>query len=161
VNSLTKEEIKETVTVHEILSKYGYKPNRRGFYNCPFHLEKTASAKIKGKYLHCFGCGGTWDVFDITMELDQCDFHTAFELLGGTEKPSFTATVKANKRRREREQRIEEEHNDKAELRQIRDSITAYRNIIAEAEPLSDLWTYCKNKLQYQLYLLDLHIEKR
>ena len=43
---MTKEEIKQSVKMSEILSRYGLKPNRAGFICCPFHKEKSASCKI-------------------------------------------------------------------------------------------------------------------
>ena len=101
------------------------------------------------------------NIFDITMHLNHCGFRTAFELLGGTEKPSYRATVLANKAKREREQRIVEERKKKAELERIATLITAYRNIIYEENRMSELYAYCYNKLQYQLYLLESMAEKR
>lgn len=52
--------IKERVSTPELFSFYGFKRNRGGFINCPFHEEKTGSMKVydgTGGY-HCFGgCG--------------------------------------------------------------------------------------------------------
>ena len=38
---MTKGEIKQSVKMPEILSRYGLRPNRAGFICCPFHKEKS------------------------------------------------------------------------------------------------------------------------
>ena len=160
MNNLTKEEIKAITTVQEVLQRFGVEVKRgrcRGF--C--HGGKDLNVKVSDGFYFCYVCNKGMDIFDITMELNHCDFHTAFELLGGTEKPSFTTTIKANKARREREQRVLKERRNKAELGQITSYITAYRNIMQEENRMSELYAYCYNKLQYQLYLLELQTEKR
>lgn len=154
-----KEELKATISIPSILNQYGVSM-KRGRCRSICHNDPNYTAKISDSLYFCFVCNKAMDIFDITMHFNNCDFWTAFELLGGTEKPSFTATIKANKARRERERRIASERKKKAELRQIYNYITAYRNIIAESEPLSDIWCYCQNKLQYQLYLLEFKTEK-
>lgn len=158
-----KEELKIEHTVPEILNQYGVQV-KRGRCKAICHesrMQNAQNAKVSDGLYYCFPCDKTMDIFDITMHFNHCDFWTAFELLGGTEKPSFTTVVKANQSKIEREQKIVLERKKKAESKQIRDYITAYRNIIADETPFSDLWSYCQNKLQYQLYLLELQTEKR
>lgn len=157
---MTKDEIKAITTVPEVLREYGI-AIKRGRCRAICHDDPNYTAKISDSLYYCFVCNKSMDVFDLAMHFNNCDFKTAFELLGGTEKPSFTATVKANLARKERGQRIARERENKAELRKIQNYITAYRNIIAKSEPLSFIWCYCQNKLQYQIYLLDYYNEKR
>lgn len=160
MNSLTRDEIKATTTVPQVLQQYGIEVKRgrcKGF--C--HDGKDLNVKVTNDFYYCYVCGKGMDIFDITMELNHCDFRTAFELLGGTEKPSFRAIVKADKARKEREDIIAKESRERSVMANIRGFITAYRNIIASEIPFSDSYCYCQNKLQYQLYLLDLQIEKR
>nr|WP_308743096.1 hypothetical protein [uncultured Anaerocolumna sp.] len=155
-----KEELRLTTSVPSILNRYGVKIkwNRcRGF--C--HDGKDLNMKVFETGCHCFVCGESMDIFDIVQHFENCDFWTAFELLGGTEKPSFTARVKANKAKRERSQKIVKEREEKAKLRQIQSMITAYRSVIASSKPFSYIWCYCQNKLQYQIYLLEYYTEKR
>ena len=155
-----KEELRLTTSVPSILNRYGVKIkwNRcRGF--C--HDGKDLNMKVFETGCHCFVCGESMDIFDIVQHFENCDFWTAFELLGGTEKPSFTARVKANKAKRERSQKIAKEREEKAKLRQIQSMVTAYRGVIASSEPFSYIWCYCQNKLQYQIYLLEYYTEKR
>ena len=84
---MTKEEIKEHISMRDVLARYGYHPNRAGFINCPFHKgDRSASLKIYDKDFHCFGCGAHGDIFSFVMLIDQCDFKTAYYNLGGTYK---------------------------------------------------------------------------
>ena len=70
--------IRDTVTMEEILSLYGYH-TRRGFMCCPFHGEREPSLKVYPKTggWHCFGCGKGGSVVDFVMEHEGCDFRTA------------------------------------------------------------------------------------
>lgn len=156
---MTKDEIKATLTVRDVLGRNGIKVSRNGFVSCPFHAEKTASMKIYPDSFYCFGCGVSGDIFDMEMQLNGCNFRTAFELLGGGEKPSWRAMVTAKKARRVR-QAAEQESREKAlRIRKIQLYLTAYRNLIAREEPFSDLWCEYMNKLQYQEYLLEIVLE--
>ena len=71
--------IRDTVSMDQILSLYGYHTKRGGFMICPFHGDTDASLKIyKGTGgWHCFGCGKGGSVVDFVMEHENCDFRTA------------------------------------------------------------------------------------
>ena len=73
------ETIKETVSMDQILSLYGYRVKHGGFMPCPFHGEKNASLRVyKGTGgWHCFGCGRGGSVIDFVMEQEGCDFRVA------------------------------------------------------------------------------------
>ena len=83
---MTTDEIKQSVSMHEVVERYGYHPNRAGFISCPFHKEKTASMKIYKDSFHCFGCGKYGDVLSFVMGMENCDFKTAYKALGGSYK---------------------------------------------------------------------------
>jgi DNA primase len=148
------EQIKITTTVPDVLRSYGVDV-KRGRCKAICHDGYNYTAKVTNETYYCFKCNESMDIFDITMHFNHCDFNTAFELLGGAEKPSFTTWVKANKAKRERDQRIAEEMKKKAQMRKIHRLITAYRIILGTELPMSDLYVYCYNKLQYQIYLLE------
>lgn len=57
------QEVKERISMMEIVTGYGLNVNRSGFCNCPFHNEKTPSMKIYEKGFKCFGCGEGGDMF--------------------------------------------------------------------------------------------------
>jgi hypothetical protein len=149
-----KEYLRSTVTMTEVLNRFGItvKHHRcKGF--C--HNGKDYNMKVFRTGCHCFVCGKSFDIFDATMLLSNCEFWTAFELLGGTEKQSFTAQRKAKTALRERQRRIVETEKEKNELHRIQMYITAYRELIASSEPFSDLWCECINQLQLELYHLE------
>lgn len=155
---MTKDEIKAITTVPDVLRRYGTEV-KRGRCKPICHSTSGYNAKVTDGLYYCFVCNRTMDIFDITMELNHCDFRTAFELLGGSEKPSFKATILADKARREREQRLADELNKKARMSHISNLITAYRSIMEEENRMSDLYAYCLHKCQYQIYLLEFYTE--
>lgn len=59
--------VKSSVTALEAAEHYGIKI-RRGMCLCPFHKEKTPSAKVDERF-HCFGCGADYSVVDFTANL--------------------------------------------------------------------------------------------
>lgn len=157
---MTSDEIKVIVSMAEVIGKYGIRINRKGFINCPFHNEKTASMKIYKDSYYCFGCGATGDIFTFVQDYENLTFQEALESLGGSEKTSFTTSRKAKSAVRERDQRIAWQRKEELRMRGIRMYITAYRQIIRTEEPYSDLWCYAQDKLPYQLYLLELYSER-
>lgn len=52
---------------------YGLNINRSGMCLCPFHNERTPSAKIYPDALHCFGCGTHVDVIGFTQKMFALD----------------------------------------------------------------------------------------
>lgn len=73
------QEIKERVTVADVLSRYGFEPDGHGFLLCPFHQEKTPSFRVydSGKRWHCFGCGEGGDAIDFVRKLFRISFQQA------------------------------------------------------------------------------------
>lgn len=149
-----KDELKYQHAATEVLQQYGVKVMRN---RCKAfcHNGKDLNMKVFKDGCFCFVCNRTFDIFDITMHFNHCDFWTAFQLLGGTDKPSFTVTVQANKARIEREHRVIEEQSKLDRMGQIQRLITVYRQGIERFEVLSDEWCECVNRLQYQVYLLE------
>lgn len=52
---------------------YGLEISRGGMALCPFHNERTPSAKIYPDALHCFGCGTHVDVIGFTQKMFGLD----------------------------------------------------------------------------------------
>lgn len=151
------EEIKKTVTMTELVQRYGFKPNRSGFICCPFHNEKTPSMKINKDYFHCFGCGVSGDVFKFVQLMDNCSFKEAFIRLGGDWEEPRTAASKISDYHREiqKEKREEAEQKQKDRLHVLQQKISWYREIINTSEPLSTLWAAAVNNLQLCEYRYD------
>lgn len=82
---MTVEEIKQSLSMPDLVRRYGIQVNRSGMCSCPWHGEdRHASMKIYKDSYHCFACGTSGDVFSFVQNMDGCDFKTAFLSLGGT-----------------------------------------------------------------------------
>jgi len=59
-------EIKQKLTIEEVLHHYVFKPNKHHQINCPFHEEKIPSLKIypQTNTFNCFGCNANGDVIE-------------------------------------------------------------------------------------------------
>lgn len=154
-----KEEIIASTNMFDILSQYGVQVKRQ-MCRCMFHNEKNPSMKVFKDGVQCFVCNQNWNVFDVVMQLTGCDFNTAFDLLGGNDKPSWKAYVAASraKNKRKQEQDLQEYHEKK--IREQRTLVMALRGIIRSEEPYSDLWCDSQNKVVYEEYKLDQMIDE-
>lgn len=154
---MTVEEIKAAYSMSDIVERYGLQPTRAGFIPCPFHQgDRQPSLKVYDRDFYCHACGVHGDIFDFVMLMDDVDFKTAFQSLGGAyEKPSFASYLKNEKRKRQHERKKIALELKIEEKRYICMLVEAYRGIIQNEEPFTDLWCHCMNGLQYQLYLLE------
>lgn len=164
---MTLEEIKESVTMREVLARYSLpQPDRRGFIRCPFHGDKTPSMKIYERDYFCFGCHEGGDVLDFVRRIEDLDFREAFLSLGGAypehgEEPAFRKRLRAYHHQKGREtarRRAEKEQQEKQEL--IRQSNNLWW-CLRLYPPLSDPWCDAYNAWQKVLYKLDCLNEKR
>jgi len=155
---MTKDEIKQTYSMANIVERYGLKPNRAGFIRCPFHQgDHTASLKIYKDSFHCFGCGASGDIFKFVMLMDGVSFKDAFLSLGGEyQKESKIESLHRSRdliiAERKREQKKKEQQKQLQRLRAISRDIDTYRNIMKAWEPLTDEWCDCMDGLQSALF---------
>lgn len=154
---MTREEIKEQVTMRDVLERYGFRPNRAGFIRCPFHTgDDHASLKIYDRDFHCFACGANGDIFTFVQKMEHVSFREAFQSLGGTyRKPTFSsnlAVYRSQKRRAMVEKRQQRSREAKKLCLLL---ITVYRRWLRRSEPLSDAWCDSYNALQKQLYIYE------
>lgn len=74
------EEIRQRLTMREVVEHYGFQVNRANCIYCPFHVgDRQASLHIypgSGGF-HCFGCGAHGSVIDFVMLLFNCPFREA------------------------------------------------------------------------------------
>lgn len=160
---MTKEEIKSTYSMQEIVERYGLHPNRAGFIRCPFHKgDNDASMKIYKDSYHCFGCGANGDIFTFIQQMENYDFKIAFYSLGGTyEKPTFQSKLSVYRLKKQEEQRKKEEIKLKRKKELNNMLIDIYRDWMKKSEPFSDVWCDCSNALTKQLYIHEVLNEKR
>lgn len=155
---MNSEELKQRYSMRDIVEQYGFKVNRAGFINCPFHQgDKGASLKIYKDSFHCFGCGANGDIFTFVQKIDHLSFKEAFQSLGGTyEKPTFASNLAFYKRKKHEEERIKAQEKIKKQKELNNVLIDIYRDYMRKSEPFSDAWCDCCNALQYQLYRQEL-----
>jgi len=150
--SMTAEEIKGSVTMREVLSKYGVSVNSNGMCCCPIHKERHPSMKVFKDGYKCFACGSNGDIFSFVQEMENCDFKQAFKLLGGTYKRYGSERTKANAQAHYNRQKILREkaaENEKRFRSALMGAIDMCRFMIDHQEPFSDEWCYAQNNLPY------------
>lgn len=56
-------EIKQRLTILQVLQHYNLKPDRNNMLKCPFHDDKSPSLKVytNTHTFNCFGCGKAGD----------------------------------------------------------------------------------------------------
>ena len=152
---MTRDEIKQTFNMRDILAKCGLpEPNRAGFIKCPFHKgDHDASLKIYDKDFHCFGCGANGDIFSFIQKFYGISFKDAFLMLGGEyeKKMSFKTSLSIYHANKEREMRDKNEVKLKEEHKLNNDLISVYRRFLSKSKPLSEAWCDCYNALQLEL----------
>lgn len=143
---MTKEEIKEALSMQDVLGRYGLMPNTAGYIPCPFHREKTASMKIYGKDYNCFGCGANGDVFSFVQGMEDIPFPEAFRLLGGTyqqESPKAARIRKAGAKREKARRTLEETQFQRWRINRLGEACHLLRLLEAAIPgymPFSDEW---------------------
>ena len=147
---MTSEEIKERVSVRDVLQEHGVKI-RRNMCSCPFHKDLKPSMAIYDKTVKCFSCGFSGDIFSLTQKLDNCSFKEAFISLGGTychmsqnDRIGAISKREAHKRMMEREKQKEKDF-----YRTLTRALIICENANKVYEPYSDEWCYLLNKLPY------------
>lgn len=74
------EEIRRRLPSREVFETYGFRVDRNGFIQCPFHQgDRHGSLKVYDgdRGWHCFGCGAGGSVIDFAMRLFDLDFKGA------------------------------------------------------------------------------------
>ncbi len=73
------QEIKQRLSIKEVLAHYNLIPDKHSQINCPFHEDNTPSLKIypETNSFHCFGCGATGDVIEFIQLKEKTDKHSA------------------------------------------------------------------------------------
>ena len=168
------QKIKESVTMREVLERYGFDVDRKGFVCCPFHNEKTPSMKIYGGDggYHCFGCGEHGDVitfvqrfFGLTFReaLSRIDADFSLGLFGNhsfeeLRKSHYKRIAFQAKRDREKEERnkLDEEYwSSFDEWKRLDDNRRKYSPKSADETP-HPLFMEALQKLESQTQALEM-----
>ena len=163
--------IKYRLTMREVLERYGYTADRKGFICCPFHNEKTPSMRIYDKDYHCFGCGEHGDVITFVQKMFNLSFQEALkkidvdfglDLYGDKTFEELRKShykTKQLQAKRERE-KAEKENADMEywaafdEWKRLEDNKQKFAPKSPDEE-LHSLFIEALQKLSYQTYLLD------
>lgn len=153
---MTSEDIKERVSVRDVLQQHGVKI-RRNMCSCPFHKDTNPSMAIYEKTVKCFSCGFSGDVFALTEKMDNCSFKEAFISLGGTyDHMSQNARIRAiSKREARKKARERAEQEERKFYKALCKALTICECAVNVFEPYSDEWCYLLNKLPYLQYAFD------
>lgn len=153
---MTSEEIKERVSVRDVLQQHGIKV-RRNMCSCPFHKDINPSMAVYEKSVYCFSCHFSGDVFTLTQALDNCSFKEAFLALGGTYgHMSQNARISAISKREGHKRKLErDKQKEKDFFRTLIKAIDVCEIGSKIYEPYSDEWCYLLNKLPYLYYAFD------
>lgn len=144
-----KEQIRQQVTIRQVVERYTDKKIVKGVCNCPLHHEKTASFTInENKQLYyCFGCGKGGDVFKFVQEYFGMEFKDALYkldqdfLLGVTgQKISVKAQIEAREREKKRALQLKEQKRKDEEYVILNAQYVLVNNLLNILEPMTDTW---------------------
>lgn len=154
---MTVEEIKQTYSMRDILSRYGIQINRSGFARCPFHLgDNTPSLKVYPKDFNCFACGANGDIFTFVQKMDNLTFKEAFTSLGGGyEGMGMKAKMEIYHAQKEREMQKKKDAQRKKQMKENLDAIGMLRDRLRDLEPFSDEFCECQLEMTRQIAIYD------
>lgn len=73
------EEIKSRIKMPELLSYYGFEPQRNGRMPCPLHRGEDNNFSVREDFYKCFSCGRSGDIFSFVQEFFNLSFPEAME----------------------------------------------------------------------------------
>ena len=141
------DEIKQRVSMIEMLQYYGIETNRSNFCRCPFHQEKSASFKAYpgSRGFYCFGCGAHGSVIDFVMQYFGLTFQDAIAKINTDFSLGLPIGERISLRqRREMEHRQRERQEERNREQRERERLEG------EYWAAFDLWQkYDTNKREY------------
>lgn len=76
-----KESAIRSVDIRTALERYGLSFNMQGAALCPFHKEKTASFRVRGRFWHCFGCNESGELVKFVRKMFDLSYDDALETI--------------------------------------------------------------------------------
>lgn len=144
-----KEEIRQRVSITQIVERYTNRRIVKGVCNCPLHTEKTASFSVdedKGLY-YCFGCGAGGDIFKFVQTYLGISFKEAVAQIDQDFALGITGekiSVKAQIAMREvKKKRAIEEYTKMQNNLLYNELCAQYRaidNLVRVLEPFTYIW---------------------
>ena len=160
---MTTDEIKQSVSMREVVERYGIHIDRKGFICCIFHNEKTASMKVYKDSVYCFGCGRSADIFSFVMGMEHCDFKTAYKALGGSyrQQSDHQRNLYHYHLQKRKEDEIKRLQRIEQEKKEVTEEIRMQKIFKICFPVFSDEWCEAVNRLEYLFYKLEYLTEKR
>lgn len=160
---MTTDEIKQSVSMREVVERYGIHIDRKGFICCIFHNEKTASMKVYKDSVYCFGCGRSADIFSFVMGMENCDFKTAYKALGGSyrQQSDHQRNLYHYHLQKRKEDEIKRLQRIEQEKKEVTEEIRMQKLFKKLSPVFSDDWCEAVNRLEYLFYKLEYLTEKR
>ena len=160
---MTTDEIKQSVSMREVVERYGIHIDRKGFICCIFHNEKTASMKVYKDSVYCFGCGRSADIFSFVMGMEHCDFKTAYKALGGSyrQQSDHQRNLYHYRLQKRKERQIRDAQRLEQEKKEVIEEIRMQKLFKKLSPVFSDDWCEAVNRLEYLFYKLEYLTEKR
>lgn len=147
-----KEEIKQRVTITQVVERYTSRKIVRGMCNCPLHTEKTASFSVddtKGLY-YCFGCGAGGDIFKFVQTYLGLSFKDAVTQIDKDFTLGITGekiSVKAQIAMREAKKKRAIEEYTKAQNNLLYDELCMQYRVIDDLIRILEPFTYIWDKM--------------
>lgn len=169
--------IKDRLMMRDVLERYGYQADRKGFMCCPFHNEKTPSMRIYEKYFHCFGCQEHGDIVSFVQKLFNLSFpetlrkidadfglniygdHT-FEDIRRSHYQQMAVKAKKERAKREKEALDSEYWKAFDEWKRLDDNRRVYKPK-SPNEDLHPLFIESLQKLEHQIFILEYLQQRR
>ena len=160
--------VRQSVTMKQLATAYGYKIHRSGMICCPFHDDKKPSMKIydgdKGYY--CFVCHNGGSIFNFVMQHDNLEFEPAVRRIAGMFgiplsdgkselSDADRQRIAANKAKREAAEKARKANQER--LTEISQELHGLKEVQAEFEPLGAVWS----SIQRHIDKLELEWEQR
>ena len=161
---MTSDELKQSISMQEVVGRYGLHPNRAGFISCPFHHgDRTPSMKIYPKDYHCHACGANGDIFSFVMGMERCDFKTAYKALGGSyrQQSDHQRNLYHYHLQKRKEKQIRDAQRLEQEKKEVIEEIRMQKLFKKLSPVFSDDWCKAVNRLEYLFYKLEYLTEKR
>lgn len=77
----SKESAIKQIDLRTALERYGLEFNMQGAALCPFHKEKTASFRIRGRFWHCFGCNESGELIKFVRKQFNLSYDDALDAI--------------------------------------------------------------------------------
>lgn len=163
-----KEQIRQRVTIQQVVEYYTDSKIVKGVCKCPLHTEKTPSFSIseEKQLYYCFGCGAGGDIFSFVQAYLDVNFKQAVAIIDkdfalgiAEEKISVKAQIamREAKKKRALEDYTREQNNALYD-----DLCSKYRivtGLLKHLQPLTEIWGTMVTRKAWLEYQMDKTME--